>query len=202
MKRTFSARRASHGRRIHLHRGFNLVEMLLALGITAVLLTATMVALDASFRAYQTTTEVASTHTIGRLAMNRMLALIRTSTEFGPFPLSPKDTFVDSDFIQFRTMEPDGNPGKVMELSYSDTDNALYVIVDPGEAEEESYLLLEGVTDCSFTLEYELGRKLHRATIDLTIQPDDNMDVDLDGDNQQVIRLVASAMPRVEAYLE
>lgn len=200
MKRTFFAHRSRHGRRTHLRRGFNLVEMLLALGITAVLLTATMVALRASFMAYQATTEVASTHTIGRLAMNRMLALIRTSTDFGPFPLSPKDTFVDSAFIQFRTVDLEGEPSDVVELSYSDTDDALYVIVNPGEAEEASYLLLEGVTDCSFSLEYELGRKLHRATIDLTIQPDDNMDVDLDGDNQGVIRLVASAMPRVEAY--
>ena len=42
-------------------RGFNLVELLLALVISAALLTATMVALNASFMAYQATTEVAST---------------------------------------------------------------------------------------------------------------------------------------------
>ena len=36
--------------------------------------------------------------------------------------------------------------------------------------------------------------------IDLTIVPDDNMSVQLDGDNQQVIRLVASAIPRIQAY--
>ena len=62
-----------------LRRGFNLVELLVALSISATLLTATMVALDASFKAYQMTTEVASTHTIARLTMHRMLALIRTS---------------------------------------------------------------------------------------------------------------------------
>ena len=74
-------------RRIRLCRtarwGFNLVEMLIALVITAALLTATMVALDASFMAYQATTEEASTHTISRLIMNRMLTLIRTGQEFG-----------------------------------------------------------------------------------------------------------------------
>ena len=36
--------------------------------------------------------------------------------------------------------------------------------------------------------------------MDITIVPDDNMSVELDGDNQQQIRLVASAMPRIEAY--
>ena len=51
-----------------------------------------------------------------------------------------------------------------------------------------------------FTLEYELGRHLHRATIDIMIVPDDNMSVATDGDNTQVLRLVASAMPRIEAY--
>ena len=73
------------------------------------------------------------------------------------------------------------------------------------------YLLLEGVRaqyDYAtppnrikpFTMQYEKGRILYRATIDLAIVPDDNMDVQLDGANQQVIRLVASAMPRMETY--
>ena len=47
-------------------RGFNLVELLIALAISATLLTATMLALAASFMAYQSTTEVASTHTLSR----------------------------------------------------------------------------------------------------------------------------------------
>ncbi|MHC4100466.1 MAG: hypothetical protein ACYSW1_06230, partial [Planctomycetota bacterium] len=51
-----------------------------------------------------------------------------------------------------------------------------------------------------FTLEWEVGRKLYRATVDITVVPDDNMSVELDGDNQQEIRLVATAMPRIEAY--
>ncbi len=75
-------------------RGFHLIEMLIALGITATLMAATMVALDASFMAYQTTTEVASTHTIARLTMLRMLTLIRTGLQFGPCPVNPQDTFV------------------------------------------------------------------------------------------------------------
>jgi hypothetical protein len=52
--------------------------MLIAMAITSALLSATMVALDASFMAYQSTTEVASTHTVSRLAMLRMMTLIRT----------------------------------------------------------------------------------------------------------------------------
>ncbi len=187
-------------------RGFNLVEMLIALVITAALLTATMVALDASFMDYHATTEEASTHTISRLIMNRMLTLIRTGQEFGPFPVNPQDSLVQDDFIQFLTPN-----GEVLELRWVELEEALYVIRDPGGLDEWN-LLLEGVIRQDdpnnpgdyirpFTLEYKLGRRLYRATIDLTVVPDDNMSVTLDGDNQRVIRLVASAMPRTEVYL-
>ncbi len=188
-------------------RGFNLVEMLMALAITAALLAATMVALDASFMAYQKTTEVASTHTIGRLALLRMLTLIRTGQDFGPFPINPQDSIVESDSIEFLTMH--GNIVEVIEIRWVPAEEALYIIRDPAGLNQWN-LLLEGVhqTDPDdpatpippFTLEYELGRKLHRATIDLAIRPDDNMSVTLDGNNLDDIRLVATAMPRIVAY--
>ena len=188
-------------------RGFNLIEMLIALAITATLLSAVMVALHASFMAYQSTTELASTHTIARLVMHRMLALIRTGQEFGPFPINPQDSIIFSNEIEFLTPM-----GDLVRLEwYADTDathpepNALYAVINNGTPR----LMLEGVVQqpdgaggqtLPFTLEYELGRRLHRATIDLTIVPDDNMSVTIDGDNQQQIRLVASAMPRITAF--
>ncbi len=185
------SRRLRRGHR----RGFNLIELLIALAITAALLSATMMALRASFMAYQSTTEVASTHTISRLVMHRMLALLRTGQDFGPLPLTPLDSIVDSNYIEFFTSN-----GQLITLDWVDADDTLYVVLTDENGLETPYPLLEGVTSCNFTLEYELGYKLHRATIDMTIVPDDNMSVDLDGDNQLVIRLVASAMPRMIAY--
>jgi prepilin-type N-terminal cleavage/methylation domain-containing protein len=189
------------------HRGFNLIEMLIALAITAALLSATMVALDASFMAYQTTTEVASTHTISRLAMLRMMTLIRTGQEFGPNPVNPQDSIVASTEIEFLT--PLGEYVRIEWFDEPDgahpVGDALYVVVGT----EDPQLLLEGVIPAfddggqqipPFTLEWEVGRKLYRATVDITIVPDDNMSMELDGDNQQQIRLVATAMPRIEAY--
>ena len=195
--------------------GFNLIEMLIAMAITSALLSATMVALDASFMAYQTTTEVASTHTISRLAMLRMMTLIRTGQEFGPFPINPQDSIVESTEIEFLT--PTGQLVRIEWFETPDADhavgNALYVavgnLVGNVVVWEDPQLLLEGVIPAfdefnlqiaPFTLEYEFGRKLYRATVDITIVPDDNMSVELDGNNQQEIRLVASAMPRIEAY--
>ncbi len=203
------SRRAPRGQR----RGFNLVELLIALAISAALLAATMVALDASFTAYQSTTEWASTHTISRLTMHRMMALIRTGVTFGPVPINPNDSLVQENYIEI--IMPSDQYVKLEWVEIPDTDhpvgNALWVQVD----DDPPRLLLEGVVRqevidpdtglpvpvAPFTMEYELGRKLFRATIDLMVIPDDNQSVTIEGDNSdQVIRLVASVMPRMAAY--
>ena len=198
--------------RRHVRRGFNLVELLVALGISATLLTATMVALDASFKAYQMTTEVASTHTIARLTIHRMLALIRTSNEFGPFPVDPTVEIVESNFIEF--IRPDGTGMSIEYVETATADrpqgDALYVVLfDNNGVETAAHVLLEGVQPqvdaggdpiAPFVLEYELGRRLHRVKIDITIVPDDNQSLELEGVNNGVIRLVASAMPRSSAF--
>jgi hypothetical protein len=179
--------------------------MLIALSITAMLLTATLVALDASFRAYQRTTEVASTHTIARLSLHRMLTLIRTGVEFGPFPLDPRDTLVTSDYIEFRTVN-----NQVMVLEWIQADETLEMaILDADGTEITRQVLLGGVLAQydgegerikPFALEYEKGKKLYRATIDLTITPDATQHLQIEGTNTEMIRLVASAMPRMVTY--
>lgn len=200
----FARRRDNAGaRRCAARRGFSLVEMLMALAISATLLTATLVALHASFLAYQRTTEVASTHTIARLTMHRMLTLVRTGRDFGPFPVNPLDTTIESDFVEFY-----GYDDQLMRLEWRPGEQALYLVRVAGDGTEEANRLLEGVTQQDengdylppFTLEYESGTKLRRATIDLTLIPDDNMSVMLDGDNLDVLRLVASAMPRNQIF--
>ena len=201
-----------HCRPAGVRRGFNLVELLIALSISAALLTATMVALDASFKAYQKTVHISATHTIARLTMHRMLAMIRTGDDFGPFPINPTISVVESDFIEF--IRPDGTG---MSIEWVETPianrpigEALYIILfDNNGIETDAYLLLEGViaqTDAGglpispFTLEYELGRRLHRVKIDLTVVPDANASLAMEGDIPSQIRLVASAMPRSSAY--
>jgi prepilin-type N-terminal cleavage/methylation domain-containing protein len=123
-------------------RGFNLVEVLMALAITATLLTATLAALDASFRAYQSTTEEVSTQSIGRIVMHRVLTLLRTGSEFGPFPADPRVTRIRSDFIEFRTQN-----GEVVTIRWERDSQRLMYEVD-GQAPVE---LLDGVV-CTSTL--------------------------------------------------
>ena len=194
-------------------RGFNIVELLMALGISAMLLTATMVALDASFMAYQNTTEMASTHTISRLAMHRILTMIRNGVEFGPRPLSPLDPIVESTFIEVNLPDDDEPDGLMyIMVEWDEVEEALFIRI--GAPDEPRYALLEGVIEQTFpaghprdgeqvppfTLEFDRGILLYRATVDLLIQPDDNMKVDLDGDRSEQIHLVATSMPRGVAH--
>jgi hypothetical protein len=113
---------------------------------------------------------------------------------------------VTSDYIEFSTSSGE----QIITLEWSEDDEALYVVVtNVATGTETTNLLLEGVPPQydedgerikPFTLQYAKGRNLYRATIDLTVVPDDNMSVELDGNNQDVIRLVASAMPRLATY--
>lgn len=72
-------------------RGFSLIEMMVALGISAALLTASLAALDTSFKSYQQTSETASTHVVTRIVTHRILTMIRTGSEFAPYPIDVLD---------------------------------------------------------------------------------------------------------------
>jgi prepilin-type N-terminal cleavage/methylation domain-containing protein len=65
-------------------RGVGLVELLIALAISALLLTATAVAVDASFKAYANNQEESSLLQQGRMALNRLVTSIRTSDTHAP----------------------------------------------------------------------------------------------------------------------
>ena len=89
-------------------RAFSMVEMLIALTISSLLLSACLVALDTSFKAYETTTESASTHVVSRLVMHRVMAMIRQGEEFGPYPLGVvTPTKIETAYIEFVSLEDD-----------------------------------------------------------------------------------------------
>ena len=192
-------------------RAFSVVEMLIALAISGSLMAATLAALDSSFKQYKSTTESASTHVVSRIVMHRMLSMIRTGTDFGPFPADPLDPDqnpISSEFIEF-VSEQDigGGITRITRIEHRPSveegpnDELWYVVVEPtGEDETivEERLLLSGVIGCQFNLEYnEQSWLLDRATIDLTIEPNDSADLTIGGEAPpQTIRLVASAAPR------
>ena len=180
--------------------GLSLVEMLISLAITAVLLTATMVAIDTSFQAYASAAESASTQTSTRLVVHRLLSLIRTSTAHGPLLPDADATLIgntlESSYIEL--VDPDGN---LVRLEYEPDDDMLYVTVTPfGGSVATRQPLLGGVTQCEFQLIRRLDDDgvwvLDRGSIDFTVEPDADTSLAIEGDEAEPMRVIASTMPR------
>jgi prepilin-type N-terminal cleavage/methylation domain-containing protein len=177
-------------------RGFSLIEMLVALAICSALLTATLVSLYASFRAYQSTTEQASTHVIGRVVMHRVMALVRNGVGFGPVPEDPRESSIATDEMTFLD---EGE--REITLRLDRTHKMLLMRIDGGQEQ----VLLDGVsgpvdTDGTelgaFQLEFENGYKLIKASFDLTVAADDTAQLAIEGNDVVPIRLVGSTAPR------
>ncbi|MEX0876145.1 MAG: prepilin-type N-terminal cleavage/methylation domain-containing protein [Phycisphaerales bacterium] len=197
--------------RKHTRRGFSMIEVLISLTISATLLTATLAALDASFKGYKVTTEGASTNVVARIVMQRLTAMIRTGDSFGPYPVNPiTNPQLESTWIEFvsyrdpstgtervtrleRRDAPDDSPDGPYELWYMVTT----YVHGSFDSEDEAPLLV-GINNATFTMEYDVGPRLKRVTVDLIIQPDDMQDVAIGSHLEApTIRLVASASPRM-----
>lgn len=187
-----------------------MIEVLISLTISATLLTATLAALDASFKAYTVTTEGASTNVVARIVMQRLTAMIRTGDSFGPYPVNPILTpNIESnwiEFVSFRDVVNNTERVTRLERRTSTTEGdgpfELWYIVTTYvagvyESEDEAPLLVS-LNDVVFNMEYDVGPRLKRVTVDLIIQPDDLQDIAIGSKLEApTIRLVASASPRM-----
>lgn len=191
-------------------RGLSLVEMLLALAISAILLTATMVALDVSFKAYADAAEQASTQAATRMVTNRMLTLMRTSTAHGPLqpvnlPITPPLTVplvatlngntITSNFID--VLDPNNN---IVRVAYDNAQQMLFLILTPPGLPTQTQPLLGGVTNAQFSSARRLNDEglwvLDRGTMDLTVQPDTDTTLAIENGNAPPIRVIGSTKPR------
>jgi len=227
-------------------RGLSIIELLIALTISATLMSATLAALDTMFKGYKQTTESASTHVISRIVMSRLLGMIRTGTGFAPSPANVLDSDINplaADYFEFaNVVDADGAPLEITRVEYrlpgQEAQLRSWGVAggppEPEEAEEEEaeegeeveatssgagelwYVrldattspatvveqrpLLSGVRSAVFTLEYDVGPRLIRATIDITVEPNDSQDLTIGVESKaQTFRLVASAFPRMSA---
>lgn len=210
MRRHEGTKARRHAGRGLVRRAFSMVEMLIALTISSLLLTACLVALDSTFKFYEHTSQSASTHVVSRLVMHRMMAMIRQGEEFGPYPIGVvTPTKIDSTYVEFVSLRDDdaglrqvtrlekvadpGNTG-MFQLQYRRWDYTNGTLTN-----SFTYPLIRNLGDAKFTLEYDIGPRLTRATVDLAVRPEDAavsataLGSDLSG---QVLRLIASATPR------
>ncbi|MEM7624278.1 MAG: prepilin-type N-terminal cleavage/methylation domain-containing protein [Planctomycetota bacterium] len=181
--------------------GLSLIEMLVALAISAMLLTATAVAIDTSFTAYAIAAESASTQTSTRMVVNRLLTLVRTSTAHGPMPLDAgtgftvSDDIVTSDYLILQ--EADGD---FITITWDSATQQLSLTQDPGTGTITTQPILGGVTACEFTLRCRRDNSgtwvLERASIDFTVEADDDASLDIEVANIPSVRVIASTKPR------
>jgi prepilin-type N-terminal cleavage/methylation domain-containing protein len=190
-------------------RGFSLIEVLIALTITATLLSATMAALDASFKSYKANSESAATNMVARIVMQRLTGMIRTGESFGPYPANPILTpNIESNWIEFVSFrDPASGVERIIRVEARDGVGAdgpfelwytVTTFVNGDFQSIEEALLLAGLNQVRFDLEYDVGPRLRRVTIDLIIQPETggDMAVGVGRLDTPTIRLVASAAPR------
>lgn len=183
-----------------LRPGVSLVEALIALAITAILLTATTVAIDASFRAYATATEQASTQSSVRLVTHRLLSLVRTSVAHGPLDYGDGSGFtIVGNIITSPWLAMTDASGNLVRLDYHADTHLLTYSVNGGDPQP----ILGGVTSASFVCirrrDYASQDNewvLERATMDLQVKADDDATLAIEGNDLPPVRLVASTMPR------
>jgi prepilin-type N-terminal cleavage/methylation domain-containing protein len=191
-------------RSLHRRRGVGLVEMLVALAISAALLTSVAVALDASFKAYAANQQHAQLMQRARLAMNRIITCIRSTDTHAPTS--------DEAFNEFRTGHVVEDTGIEMMLddvngiSFQQVESRLEMTPFTMSGGMQTYgtarTLLEGVGENDFfvrfqPLEGSSTLKLKRASIKLTVRTSSGQNLRGEEPNSdESVTLSTSIMPR------
>jgi type II secretory pathway pseudopilin PulG len=180
-----------------------LVELLVALAISAALLTSVAVALDASFKAYAVNQQQAQLMQRARLAMNRIVTQIRSTESHAPYT----DTLYES----FRTGHVVTDLG--IQMMLDDTNGIAFYqagtqlirrpfkLVAGAQQWGDAHVLLEGVNAGGFTISFQplegsRDPKLKRATITLTVGQSDNTTLNAEDTHADAVTLSTSIMPR------
>jgi len=182
-------------------RGVGLIELLVALSISAALLTATGVALDAAFKAYGINQEQATLSQRARLSMNRIMTYIRTSDAHQPYTAATVTSFAGGSIVTDSGIEMLLDDGTAVSFYHDPTNEKL--LYKQGTA---IATLLNGVTNFTVKMEpmksadsarsgggYDL---LMRATVLITLKTTANTTTLAEDVGQQTITLSSSVMPR------
>jgi len=181
--------------------GLGLVELLVALAISAALLTAVAVATDSSFKAYAINEEQSGLTQRARLCMHRMLTYMRTCKEHQPITDTEVTRFSQGVIVTDIGVSMFTEDGRQLDFEY-DAPNRKLMLVENGVSRE----LLHGVEAFYVKMEpmkspsairggtgYDL---LRRATILLTIKTSgQSADIDEDA-NSNIVTMSCSVMPR------
>jgi prepilin-type N-terminal cleavage/methylation domain-containing protein len=132
--------------------GFTIVELLIALAISAMLMTAIAVAFNGSVINYQQNEDIYKTVNNARQALFRMTTQLRTANDLNT---------ITTQMVRFPTAENE-------DITYEFADGKLYLITN---ADNKQYVLCENVTG-SFTTILS-GTVIKGVQINMTVQNGD-----------------------------
>ena len=179
-----------------MRRGFTLPEVLIALTISAVLLTGLFASLQGSVGAYKRTAAEGVNRLTARLLVERIALLVRTGVAFGPLPAVATEDSVESDVLEITTSN-----GQQVVIAWDSENETLTLTVDGTSATVLGGVVqtVEGEPITTFLLQFENGTTLQRVTINFAVVPDPEHATTMDG-GQDTLRLTASVMPRSQLY--
>jgi hypothetical protein len=185
--------------------GLGVFELLTALSISAALLTATGVAIDASFKAYRINQQQSDLAQRSRLAIYRITTMIRQTKEHAPDNATLSSQFATGKTVTDTAIDMFDLHGKAVTYKHDPAKRQLLAIYDG-----QSHVMCEGVEAFTVRLEPMRSAKsiktggswdlLRRATLLLTVKTSDKTTLDTEAGGQQTITLSASVMPRRNAW--
>jgi len=182
-----------------------LIELMIALSISAALLVATAWALDASIRAYQINQEQSGLIQRARVALYHIITSIRTTDAHVPDSTALRSDFSSGVIVTDGGITMYDLNNKVLTYRYDVANQRLLAITNG-----QTYTMAEGVTQ--FTVKMEPMRsdesvrtggswdQLRRATITISVRTNSKTSIAGDTTNKQTITLSASTMPRQNAW--
>ncbi len=198
-------RAATSPRFIRGRRGLGMVELMVSLAITSALLTATAVAVNASFKAYEINEEQSSLIQRSRIAMNHVLSVIRTCQAH-----SPDTTALATQFSSGLVVTDTGidmyNASNSLIIFRYDSPNQRLLAITNGSV----YTMAEGVT--AFQVKMEPMRSLQsvktggpwdllmRASVQITVKTNSKTSLSGETTGKQVVTLSGATMPRRNAW--
>ena len=188
-------------RRRTSRRGMGMIELLIAMSISASLLTAVAVAVDASFRGYKANQEQAILMQRSRVSLNFLCTSIRTTKLHAPITSTPRLKFETGATVTDTGIEMFDLNDNLVKFEWDVPKKRLMVTVDG-----KTHVLAQGVENFSVRMEpmrsavsvrtggdYDL---LRRATVTLTVRTTAESSESIETTNTQTLTLSGSVMPR------
>jgi prepilin-type N-terminal cleavage/methylation domain-containing protein len=186
-------------------RGLGLAELMIALVISALLLTAAAAALDASFKAYAINQEHSSLLQQARVTLHRISTAIRTSDTHAPLSNGPLASFAAGTTVTDTGIQMYDASDNLIAYQFDQPNQRLLCVVGG-----TSHVMLEGVTAFSVNLEpmrspaavraagaYDL---LRRAIITLSVRTTGSTAQVGESTGTQTLTLSAAVAPRRNAW--